>query len=185
MINLPPLKFYIICLNDKFCNIVDIAEFLLLSIYREYTSLNSDLIPLSDDLCTIINKYLDAPLSTASYYDYHLSLNENILYYNELINQTATCRILMENRRTIAKKIDIIKNNYKRNKKYIVHMLSFLGIRVNLEYKNRTIISDIKINSIVISFLDDSTFVDDYDYYLYLLNIYYELCDDITGIMIR
>ena len=113
-----------------------------------------------------------------------MSLSENISYYSELFKQVQ-CRELMENRRYIAKEINTITNNYKRNKKYIAYILSFLNTRVNEEYKNRTIISDIKINSIVIGFLDDATIISNYDYYLHLLDIYYILCDDISYIKIR
>lgn len=174
-------------INDKFCNTVDIAEFLLLSIYREYNKINeyckNELIPLPGDVCIIISNYLDVPICIrASYYDYHLLLSENIRYYNELIKQGAQCREFMENRRDVAKEMDIVKNDYKRNKKYIECMLSFLGVRVNLEYKNRIVISNIKVSGIIMGFLDDATFANDYNYYLYLLNMYYGLCDDIEYI---
>jgi hypothetical protein len=174
-------------IDDKFCTVVDIAEFLLLGIYREYNTVNENCrndLPLPADLCIIISNYLDVPICIrASYYDYHLLLSENIRYYNELIKQGAQCRELMEQRRDIAKEIDIVKNDFKRNKIYVNYMLSFLGVRVNVEYKNRTIISDVKVSSIVIGYLDDATFTNDYHYYLYLLNIYYGLCDDISNVI--
>lgn len=174
-------------IDDKFCTVVDIAEFLLLGIYREYNTVNENCrndFPLPADLCIIISNYLDVPIYIrASYYDYHLLLSENIRYYNELIKQGAQCRELMEQRRDVAKEIDIVKNDFKRNKIYVNYMLSFLGVRVNVEYKNRTIISDVKVSNIVIGYLDDATFTNDYHYYLYLLNIYYGLCDDISNVI--
>ena len=176
-------------INDKFCSIINIAGVLLLNIYKNYRTLsnynNKELFPLPDDICVIISNYLDCSIyNNASYYNYHLSLGENISYYNELVKQVQ-CRELMEKRRCIAKEINTITDTYKRNQKYIAYILSCLDTRVNEEYKNRTIISDIKINSIVIGFLDDATIISNYDYYLHLLDTYYILCDDISYIKIR
>jgi len=176
-------------INDKFCSTINIAGVLLLNIYKEYKTLNTyskkELIPLPDDICVIISNYLDCPMyNNASYYNYHLSLSENISYYNELVKQVQ-CRELMEKRRCISKKINTITDNHKRNKQYIAYTLPCLDTRVNEEYKNRTIISDIKINNIVIGYLDDATIISNYDYYLHLLDTYYILCDDISYIKIR
>ena len=175
-------------INDKFCSIIEIAEFLLLNIYKNYRTLsnygNKELMPLPADICVIISNYLDCPMyNNASYYNYHLSLGEDISYYNELVKQVQ-CRELMEKRRYIAKEINTITDTYKRNQIYIAYILSFLDTRVNEEYKNRTIMSDIKINNIVIEYLDVATIISNYDYYLHLLDTYCILCDDISYIKI-
>lgn len=176
-------------IDDKFCSTVEIAEFLLLNIYKNYRTLSNyskkELIPLPDDICVIISNYLDCPIyNNASYYNYHLSLGEDISYYNELVKQVQ-CRELMEEKRCIAKEINTITDTYKRNQIYIAYILSFLDTRVNEEYKNRTIMSDIKINNIVIEYLDDATIISNYDYYLHLLDTYCILCYDISYIKIR
>ena len=124
------------------------------------------LMPLPKELCDMVISYgvnyLYDQEEHYIYYTKRTNYMENFLHY---LHQTPTNRYYIHKRNAAKSIINNILKEVDNNKSEIEKKIPFLNVRINKEYKNRTIITKHCISYIVINYLDMSSFTDREDVY--------------------